>query len=130
MAATAVYPDVPSESVPCSKVELSISCSNLPNMDILSKSDPICVLYTKPNKREWSRYGMTEMIKDNLNPKVCTCRTCRTSRLCFVAGAVCCKRWYVMYSCARCCCACKAVGVVNPTGYSYVRSSFQLHSLA
>lgn len=71
MAATAVYADGIPGSVPCSKVELSISCSNLPNMDILSKSDPICVLYTKPNKREWTKFGMTEMIKDNLNPKVC-----------------------------------------------------------
>ena len=60
---------------PSFKVELSISCSSLPNLDLLSKSDPICVLYTKAStaksgRDSWVKYGMTEMIKDNLNPKV------------------------------------------------------------
>lgn len=59
---------------PSFKVELSISCSSLPNLDLLSKSDPICVLYTKAStaksgRDSWVKYGMTEMIKDNLNPK-------------------------------------------------------------
>ena len=31
----------------CSKVELSISCTNLANKDLTSKSDPICVVKQK-----------------------------------------------------------------------------------
>ena len=52
-----------------SKVELSISCTNLKNMDVFSKSDPVVFLYEKRGK-EWQKIGRTEMIDDNLNPKV------------------------------------------------------------
>ena len=58
------------------KVELSISCSNLPNLDRFSKSDPVCFLYKSDHKhansseRVWTLVGRTEMIRDNLNPKV------------------------------------------------------------
>ena len=31
----------------CSKIELSISCTNLANKDLTSKSDPICVVKQK-----------------------------------------------------------------------------------
>ena len=67
--AGAAFGDGTPGSIPCSKVELSVSCSSLPN-----KSDAICVLYTKPNTgdSEWVKYGMTEMISDSSNPKVCT----------------------------------------------------------
>ena len=63
------------EGPPSFKVELSISCSSLPNLDFLSKSDPLCVIYTRAggsnsSKGDWIKHGMTEMIKDNLNPKV------------------------------------------------------------
>ena len=34
-------------STPCSRVELSISCANLQDKDVFSKSDPIVVLYVK-----------------------------------------------------------------------------------
>ncbi|XP_065898772.1 copine-9-like [Dysidea avara] len=57
------------------KVELSISCSNLPNLDRFSKSDPVCFLYKNDHKhansseRVWTLVGRTEMIRDNLNPK-------------------------------------------------------------
>lgn len=50
-----------------SKVELFISCSNLKNKDLLSKSDPLvrlCVpdnLHSKSYK--WVEFGRTEMIK-------------------------------------------------------------------
>eukprot|EP01091_Cochliopodium_minus_P012551 TRINITY_DN3823_c1_g1_i1.p1 TRINITY_DN3823_c1_g1~~TRINITY_DN3823_c1_g1_i1.p1 ORF type:complete len:724 (-),score=170.10 TRINITY_DN3823_c1_g1_i1:161-2263(-) len=52
-----------------SKVELSISCENLINMDTFSKSDPIVILYTLNDIGKWHEYGRTEMIKDNLNPQ-------------------------------------------------------------
>ena len=62
----------PSSTVASSKVELHLSCTKLKDLDILSKSDPMCVLYTKRGGSGggWSKVGRTEMIKDNLNPKV------------------------------------------------------------
>ena len=54
-----------------SKVELSFSCTKLRDLDVLSKSDPMCVVYSKlGGAREWNKVGRTEMVKDNLNPKV------------------------------------------------------------
>lgn len=51
-----------------SKVELSVSCSNLKDMDVFSKSDPVVFLYEKRGK-EWQKIGRTEVIDNNLNPK-------------------------------------------------------------
>lgn len=53
----------------CSKVELSISCNNLKDMDVFSKSDPVVFLYEKRG-REWAKLGRTEVIDNNLNPIV------------------------------------------------------------
>lgn len=54
-----------------SVVELSISCLDLPDCDIVSKSDPQVFVYlldlTGKNKK--SEIGRTEVIADNLNPK-------------------------------------------------------------
>lgn len=36
-----------------SKVELSISCQNLLDMDVFSKSDPLCVLYINTSGSHW-----------------------------------------------------------------------------
>lgn len=52
-----------------SKVEISISCSNLKDLDHFSKSDPVVFLFEKKGK-EWVRLGRTEVIDNNLNPKV------------------------------------------------------------
>ena len=52
-----------------SRVEMSVSCTGLVNMDILSKSDPMCVLFVK-KMGKWVEQGRTETIQDNLNPKV------------------------------------------------------------
>ena len=49
------------------KIEIFISCRNLKNMDLFSKSDPIVRLYTN-NKAQYCFFGETEMVKDNLNP--------------------------------------------------------------
>lgn len=38
---------------PCSKVELSVSCTNLKDADLFSKSDPMCVLFVKVRCEEW-----------------------------------------------------------------------------
>ena len=58
-----------------SKVELSISCTNLPKMDRFSKSDPMCVLYQsneRGGRRYWDKEDQTEVIKDSLDPTVCS----------------------------------------------------------
>lgn len=57
------------------KVELSFSCTKLLDMDVFSKSDPFLVLYTSTGYTSWSnsgwvKLGRTEVIYDNLNPKV------------------------------------------------------------
>ncbi|KAF0978021.1 hypothetical protein FDP41_002976 [Naegleria fowleri] len=55
-----------------SKVELHISCRNLRNMDVLSKSDPRVLVYIgfPQNNPQftWRLLGETETVKDNLNP--------------------------------------------------------------
>ena len=57
------------------KVELSFSCTDLLDMDVFSKSDPFIVLYTNTgytsqSNAGWIKLGRTEVIYDNLNPKV------------------------------------------------------------
>ncbi|XP_012938901.1 copine-8 [Aplysia californica] len=55
--------------VPSTKVELSVSCRNLTDNDVFSKSDPMCVLkIIDPKSRQTHEIGRTETIKDNLNP--------------------------------------------------------------
>jgi len=52
-----------------SVVELSFSARNLRDMDVFSKSDPVCVVFIKPfGSQKWSEIKRTECIKNNLNP--------------------------------------------------------------
>ncbi|XP_033745758.1 copine-8-like isoform X3 [Pecten maximus] len=56
-------------AVPASQVEITISCRGLKDADLFSKSDPMCVLYTKDKKTgSYYEVGRTEMIKDTLDP--------------------------------------------------------------
>ena len=55
------------------KVELSVSCSNLKDSDHFSKSDPAVFLYSRGREVEWTKVGRTEVIENNLNPKVFAC---------------------------------------------------------
>lgn len=56
-------------SIPATKVEITVSCRNLLDMDTFSKSDPICVLYTEGmGNKEWRECGRTEVIDNTLNP--------------------------------------------------------------
>ncbi|XP_023685962.1 copine-8 isoform X2 [Paramormyrops kingsleyae] len=58
-----------SASIPATKVEVTVSCRNLLDMDTFSKSDPICVLYTQGvGSKEWREFGRTEVIDNTLNP--------------------------------------------------------------
>ena len=50
-----------------------VACKNLKNLDLLSKSDPKCIVYLRTNNTSaWTRIGVTETIKDNLNPDFTT----------------------------------------------------------
>jgi flagellar basal body rod protein FlgC len=49
------------------RLEISIRCENLPNMDTMSESDPFAVLY-KQSGRMWQKLGTTEVIHDTLHP--------------------------------------------------------------
>lgn len=52
------------------KVQLSISCKNLADLDIFSKSDPKVLIYIKnPITSEFLLVGETETITNNLNPE-------------------------------------------------------------
>ena len=57
-------------SIPSTSVELSLSCDNLKDLDIMSKSDPFCVVYYKDNSKQsqFMEVGRTETIDDNLSP--------------------------------------------------------------
>lgn len=48
-------------------VEIHVSCKNLLDLDVFSKSDPMVVMYTM-NNAIWKEHGKTEIIYDNLNP--------------------------------------------------------------
>lgn len=49
------------------KVKLFISARKLKNLDLLSKSDPLCKIHEWVGNK-WVLIGTTESIKNNLNP--------------------------------------------------------------
>ncbi|XP_077410903.1 copine-3-like isoform X2 [Vanacampus margaritifer] len=51
------------------RVALTISCENLMDMDVFSKSDPQCVFYMSTSGSSWVEVGRTERIMNCLNPK-------------------------------------------------------------
>ncbi|KAM3833846.1 copine-1 [Diretmus argenteus] len=51
-----------------SKVELSVSCSDLLDKDVGSKSDPLCVLLQKTGGDQWTELGRTERVKNCSSP--------------------------------------------------------------
>ena len=53
---------------PTADLELSLECSGLDNMDLMSKSDPFVVAYAKDGAGQWRELGRTETIQDTLNP--------------------------------------------------------------
>ncbi|KAM7401685.1 hypothetical protein PAMP_016981 [Pampus punctatissimus] len=50
------------------KVELSVSCSDLLDKDIGSKSDPLCVLLLSSGGDKWTELGRTERLKNTSSP--------------------------------------------------------------
>lgn len=58
-----------SAAEPSAFVELTISCRNLADCDVFSKSDPMCVVYVKtPDMDYWQEISRTETIQNTLNP--------------------------------------------------------------
>ncbi|KAH0619022.1 hypothetical protein JD844_018625 [Phrynosoma platyrhinos] len=51
------------------KVELSISCDNLIDKDVGSKSDPLCVLLQDVGGDQWTELDRTERVKNCQNPQ-------------------------------------------------------------
>ncbi|XP_013987085.1 copine-1 isoform X1 [Salmo salar] len=52
-----------------SKVELSISCSNLLDKDVGSKSDPLCVLLQSIGDDKWTELDRTEKVENCQDPE-------------------------------------------------------------
>ncbi|KAK9735374.1 hypothetical protein RND81_04G202400 [Saponaria officinalis] len=50
------------------QIELSLSATNLLDLDIVSKSDPMAVVYMKTREGNLEELGRTEVILNNLNP--------------------------------------------------------------
>uniref|UniRef100_A0A4W6G5F6 Copine-3 n=1 Tax=Lates calcarifer TaxID=8187 RepID=A0A4W6G5F6_LATCA len=51
------------------KVELTVSCNNLLDKDIGSKSDPLCVLLMSTSDSQWYEVERTEKVQNCLSPK-------------------------------------------------------------
>uniref|UniRef100_A0A673H829 Copine-3 n=1 Tax=Sinocyclocheilus rhinocerous TaxID=307959 RepID=A0A673H829_9TELE len=51
------------------KVELTVSCENLLDMDVGSKSDPLCALLMNTSGNQWFEVDRTERVKNCLSPK-------------------------------------------------------------
>ncbi|XP_053172497.1 copine-1 isoform X2 [Scomber japonicus] len=51
-----------------SKVELTVSCSNLLDKDVGSKSDPLCVLLLGTGGDQWTELGRTERLMNTSSP--------------------------------------------------------------
>ncbi|XP_019907567.1 copine-9 isoform X2 [Esox lucius] len=55
--------------VPATKIEVTVSCRDLQDVDTFSKSDPVVVLYVQGiGTKEWREFGRTEVIDNTLNP--------------------------------------------------------------
>jgi len=58
-----------SSSIPVTKVELSLSCAGLADMDTFSKSDPFAVLYLQDSQTgDWVYVDKTETVDNTLYP--------------------------------------------------------------
>lgn len=58
-------------TMPTSQIEMTLCCRNLMNSDIISKSDPYCVVSMKDSQCQdgYFEVGRTERIDDSLNPE-------------------------------------------------------------
>lgn len=56
-----------SRNLPTTVVEVSIKAEGLANKDLLSKSDPVCIVSQKVNN-DWVELDRTEVVKNSVNP--------------------------------------------------------------
>lgn len=54
---------------PTSRLSVGVSCENLADRDLTSKSDPQCVLFIQQPSGQWDELGRTEVLENTLNPK-------------------------------------------------------------
>ncbi|XP_057372380.1 copine-8-like isoform X1 [Daphnia carinata] len=53
----------------CKEIEISLAGRNLPDLDYLSKSDPMVVVYIQPfGHNQWQEFSRTEVIVNSRNP--------------------------------------------------------------
>lgn len=68
-----MMPPMSGADLPTSTVEVSVRCTDLIDRDIMSKSDPLCVVFQKMGNNaknsKWYEVGRTEVISDSLNPQ-------------------------------------------------------------
>lgn len=62
----------PPSAGPVTKISLSLSLNNLPDLDIMSKTDAKVLVYLKSSNHGEVKIGQTEKAKDNLNPRFAT----------------------------------------------------------
>ncbi|XP_065141430.1 copine-9 isoform X2 [Paramisgurnus dabryanus] len=56
-------------TVPATKIEITVSCRNLLDVDTFSRSAPVVVLYVQGiGTKEWREFGRTEVIDNTLSP--------------------------------------------------------------
>ena len=58
-------------AIPSTTIELSIRCVDLSDRDLMSKSDPVCIMYEKVGRQkdsQWREVGKTELVENSLNP--------------------------------------------------------------
>lgn len=58
------------------KVELNISCDNLLDKDVGSKSDPLCVLFVNTTGQQWYEVIQIMQVKSDLNCSLTVWRVC------------------------------------------------------
>lgn len=67
-AATAATTDMDSRLV--TRVQLHLECNELPNLDLLSKTDAFVICFVQPfGRSEWVEIGRTEVVYDTTSPK-------------------------------------------------------------
>lgn len=62
----------PAPAAPVTKVSLSLSLNNLPDLDIASKTDAKILVFMSMGATRDTKIGQTEKAKDTLNPKFAT----------------------------------------------------------
>ena len=58
-------------TIPSTTIELSVRCADLSDRDLMSNSDPVCIMYQKvggSKNSQWREVAKTELVENCLNP--------------------------------------------------------------